>query len=44
MWFMAYLKRISNRLEIVKSLRGVIPADFDENALREERIAKKGLL
>lgn len=37
-------QEINKRLEMVKSLRGIIPPDIDENALREERIAKRGLL
>ena len=39
-------QEISERLEIVKSFRGIIPShlDLDLDALREERIAKRGLL
>jgi len=37
-------QEINKRLEIVKSLRGIIPSNFDIDALREERMAKRGLL
>ena len=37
-------QEINDRLEIIKSLRGIIPADFDKNVLREERAAKRVLL
>ena len=37
-------QEINRRLEMVKSLRGIIPSDIDADALREERIAKRGLL
>ena len=32
------------RLEMVKSLRGIIPSNIDIDALKEERMAKRGLL
>jgi len=34
----------NKRLEIVKSLRGIIPSNIDIDALREERMTKRGLL
>ena len=34
----------NKRLEMVKSLRGIIPSNIDIDALREERMAKRGLL
>jgi len=37
-------QEINKRLEIVKSLRGIIPSNFDIDALREERMAKRVLL
>jgi len=37
-------QEISARLEIVKSLRGIIPSGVDVDALREERLAKRGAL
>ena len=37
-------KEINKRLKMVDSLRGIIPADTDVDVLREERIAKRGLL
>ena len=37
-------QEISNRLDMVKSLRGIIPSEVDVDALKEERIAKRGLL
>ena len=37
-------QEINKRLEMVKSLRGIIPTDIDTDALREERITKRGLL
>jgi predicted DNA-binding antitoxin AbrB/MazE fold protein len=37
-------EEIARRREIAKSLRGIIPPDVDVEALRAERIAKRGLL
>jgi len=37
-------QEINKRLEIVKSLRGIIPSNHDIDALMEERMAKRGLL
>jgi len=37
-------QEINRRLEMVKSLRGIIPSGIDVDALREERVAKRGLL
>ena len=37
-------QEINKRLEIVKSLRGIIPSNVDIDALKEERMAKRGLL
>ena len=34
----------NKRLEMVKSLRGIIPSNIDIDALREERMANRGLL
>lgn len=33
-------QEINKRLEIVKSLRGIIPANFELEAVREERLAR----
>jgi len=35
---------INKRLDTVKSLRGIIPSNLDIDTLREERMAKRGLL
>ena len=35
---------IEKRLEMVKSITGIIPPDVDLDAMRAERIAKRGLL
>ena len=35
---------IAKRLAIVESLKGIIPSDVDLEAMRAERIAKRGLL
>ncbi|MCL1884335.1 MAG: hypothetical protein FWF81_11380 [Defluviitaleaceae bacterium] len=37
-------QEINKRLDIAKSLRGIIPSNFDMDALREERMAERGLL
>ena len=37
-------QEINKRLEMVKSLRGIIPSEVDIDTLREERIAGRGLL
>ena len=37
-------QEINKRLEMVRSLRGIIPSSIDINALREERMEKRGLL
>ena len=37
-------EELKKRREIAKSLRGIIPSDVDVEALRAERIAKRGLL
>ena len=37
-------KEIEKRLKMVKSITGIIPPDVDVDALRAERIAKRGLL
>jgi len=34
----------AKRLKMVESITGIIPPDVDEKAMREERIAKRGLL
>ena len=36
--------RIDKRLAIVRSLKGIIPPDVDLEAVKAERIAKRGLL
>ena len=37
-------QEINKRLEMVKSLRGIIPSSIDIDVLREERMEKRGLL
>jgi len=37
-------KEIAERLKMLDSITGIIPADTDDNALKAERIAKRGLL
>ena len=37
-------QEINKRLGMVKSLRGIIPSNIDIDALREERMIKRGLL
>ena len=37
-------QEINKRLEMVKSLRGIIPSNVDLDALREERLETRGLL
>jgi len=35
---------INKRLKMVQSITGIIPSDIDVDAIRAERIAKRGLL
>jgi len=35
---------IEERMEMVKALKGIIPPDVDLKTIRDERLARKGLL